>query len=213
MSAHAERVYPEECCGLIVGELSRQADNSLKSVVELVPLANQWTPEVMGNDASIASIDTQNIDKQNIGEQNIGEQNTENASLGPCAPQLPTDFSGQWPNKSPDQSPYSKQRRYYIDPQDMLRVQKRSRQQGLQIIGIYHSHPDQVAEPSECDRLLAWPTYAYVIVSVQAGKAVDVKNWTLDSEHQFQPEAIKISPCAAQSLNADSNADFSLKFV
>jgi proteasome lid subunit RPN8/RPN11 len=93
---------------------------------------------------------------------------------------------------------YTKRRRYSIDPKDMLGVQKQARSQGLNIIGIYHSHPDQVAVPSECDRLLAWPEYTYAIVSVCNGKAVDVKSWTLDSNHQFQPETMKVSPSSAR---------------
>ena len=88
----------------------------------------------------------------------------------------------------------TKARRYSIDPKDMLRSQKQAREQGLKIIGIYHSHPDHVAVPSECDRIQAWATYAYVIVSVCEGKAVDVQNWTLDSEHQFQPELMDLLP-------------------
>jgi proteasome lid subunit RPN8/RPN11 len=93
---------------------------------------------------------------------------------------------------------YTKRRRYSIDPKDMLRVQKQARSQGFNIIGIYHSHPDHDAVPSECDRALAWPEYVYTIVSVCNGKAVDTKSWTLDSEHQFQPKVMKISPSSAR---------------
>ncbi|MEO0647042.1 MAG: M67 family metallopeptidase [Cyanobacteria bacterium J06650_10] len=94
---------------------------------------------------------------------------------------------------------FTRARRYWIDPKDMLQVQKQARAQGLNILGIYHSHPDHVAEPSECDRSRAWPEYAYTIVSVRNGKAVDVQNWTLDSDHQFQSEAIKVLPSSASA--------------
>jgi proteasome lid subunit RPN8/RPN11 len=83
-------------------------------------------------------------------------------------------------------------RRYWIDPEMMLRVQRKARDRNLDIIGVYHSHPDHPAIPSECDRRLAWPVYSYVIVSVQAGKAVDFQSWRLDEQHQFQAEAAKI---------------------
>ncbi len=151
ISAHAEQVYPEECCGLIAGEVVKPQSNSalqqqpVKQAVQLFPLINNWTPEA-----------------------------------APTAESL------------------TKARRYWIDPQDMLFVQKQARSQGLNIIGVYHSHPDHMAEPSECDRAGAWSAYAYVIVSVCEGKAVDVRNWALDSEHQFQLEPIKISPSAAK---------------
>ena len=81
----------------------------------------------------------------------------------------------------------------------MMRVQKQAREQGLNIIGVYHSHPDHAAVPSECDRAQAWPTYAYVIVSVCKGKSVDVQNWALDLSRQFQPEAMRVSPSSASS--------------
>nr|WP_227500050.1 M67 family metallopeptidase [Synechococcus sp. PCC 7335] len=155
MYSHAERVYPEECCGLMVGTLDASQAQPFKRVAELVALDNRWTPDVI--------------------ESNAVE-----------------------PGSDPGRSRHlSKQRRYWIDPADMLRVQKQARNKGLNIIGVYHSHPDHRAVPSECDRALAWPDYAYTIVSVQRGKAVDVQNWALDIAHQFQPEAMQIAPSSA----------------
>jgi proteasome lid subunit RPN8/RPN11 len=72
--------------------------------------------------------------------------------------------------------------RYAIDPAEMLRVMKAGRERGLEIIGIYHSHPDHPAEPSECDRAQAWPQYRYVILSVVQGKVVDLGVWVLEDE-------------------------------
>jgi len=163
MSAHAERVYPEECCGLMLGETNRSADGTLiKSVAELVALENKWTPSNLPPESSESSA-TQHAD----------------------------------PNTDKSTEPYTKRRRYTIDPRDMLRVQKQARDMALSIIGIYHSHPDHVAVPSECDRAQAWPDYAYTIVSVRKGVAADVQNWALDFEHQFQSEAMQIIPSSA----------------
>jgi proteasome lid subunit RPN8/RPN11 len=86
----------------------------------------------------------------------------------------------------------SKRRRYAIAPQVMLKVQREARDKNLNIIGIYHSHPNSPAIPSECDRAYAWQEYSYIIVSVEAGKACDIKSWTLDDNHQFQEELV---PC------------------
>ena len=94
-------------------------------------------------------------------------------------------------------SSMTKARRYWIDPQDLLTTQRQARENGLSIIGIYHSHPDADAVPSECDRELAWSTYSYTIVSVRQGVAVDLQNWQLDGNHQFQPEPLKIAPASA----------------
>lgn len=79
---------------------------------------------------------------------------------------------------------------YAIAPEVMLEAQKEARSAQLDIIGIYHSHPDHPAIPSEFDRVCAWQQYSYIIVSVQQGKACDLKSWRLDSNHQFQPEEI-----------------------
>ncbi|MEO0541922.1 MAG: M67 family metallopeptidase [Cyanobacteria bacterium P01_A01_bin.105] len=86
----------------------------------------------------------------------------------------------------------TRSRRYWIDPKDMLTIQREARAVGLSIIGVYHSHPDHVAVPSECDRAIAWPDYAYIIVSVDHGSAVDLQCWRLDDRDQFQPEPITV---------------------
>jgi proteasome lid subunit RPN8/RPN11 len=92
---------------------------------------------------------------------------------------------------------FTKSRRYWIDPQDFLRVQRAARQQNLSIIGVFHSHPEALAIPSECDRTLAWPEYSYIIISVKQGKAIDIKSWQLNQDHQFVPEPMKIMPASA----------------
>ncbi|MEM8613686.1 MAG: M67 family metallopeptidase [Cyanobacteria bacterium P01_H01_bin.105] len=96
-----------------------------------------------------------------------------------------------------DTATMTKARRYWIDPKDLFETQRQARADGLNIIGVYHSHPDAEAIPSECDRDLAWSTYAYIIVSVRHGIAVDLQNWQLDHNHQFQPEPLKIAPASA----------------
>ena len=85
-------------------------------------------------------------------------------------------------------------RRYWIDPAALLAVMREARTLGFDIIGIYHSHPNAPAVPSECDRRLAWSTYSYPILSVQHGQTQDVRSWQLDMAQQFQPEAIVIHP-------------------
>jgi proteasome lid subunit RPN8/RPN11 len=84
--------------------------------------------------------------------------------------------------------PLTKSKFYWIDPKEMLTAQRYARERGLDIIGIYHSHPDHPAVPSEHDRILAWSQYSYMIVSVEQGVFRDIRCWKLDSSHQFQPE-------------------------
>ena len=85
---------------------------------------------------------------------------------------------------------FNKRRHYAIAPKVMLLAQREARSSHLDIIGIYHSHPDTGATPSEFDRAYAWHQYSYVIVSVQNGKACELLSWSLDDNHQFQPEEI-----------------------
>lgn len=89
-----------------------------------------------------------------------------------------------------DPESLTKSQRYWIDPKDLLSAQRRARDLGLAIIGIYHSHPDHPAVPSECDRVCAWSEYSYVIVSVIQGTANELRSWHLDDQHQFQPEVV-----------------------
>jgi proteasome lid subunit RPN8/RPN11 len=89
---------------------------------------------------------------------------------------------------------HSQRDRFAIDPRDMLTAQRHARDRNWVIIGIYHSHPDHPAIPSERDRQQAWPHYSYLILSVQQGQVVDQRSWQLDEHHQFQPEAIEIVP-------------------
>ncbi len=87
---------------------------------------------------------------------------------------------------------HSRKRRYTIAPQDMLQLQKSSRDKNLHIIGIFHSHPDYPATPSEFDRNCAWQEYSYIIVSVQKGRAGDMNSWMLDDNSQFQQEEVLV---------------------
>ncbi|MEC4983893.1 MAG: M67 family metallopeptidase [Oscillatoria sp. PMC 1068.18] len=84
----------------------------------------------------------------------------------------------------------SKRRNFSIAPRVMLQAQKTVRDRQLKIIGIYHSHPDYPAEPSEFDRAIAHQQYSYIIVSVAQGRAATLKSWTLGDRDRFQPEEI-----------------------
>lgn len=80
--------------------------------------------------------------------------------------------------------------RYEIDPKQFHKVDTQIRAQGLSVLGIYHSHPDHPAEPSEFDTQRAWEGYSYVIVAVSGGKTVLAKSWTLNKHGRFEEEQI-----------------------
>ena len=69
--------------------------------------------------------------------------------------------------------------RFLITEEQMLSAELYARKHGLEIVGIYHSHPDCASVPSEYDRSHAVPLYSFLITSIMAGKAADIQNWTL----------------------------------
>ena len=131
---HAERDYPHECGGMLIGHF---AADGRRTVVETFPLENAREEE----------------DRHN---------------------------------------------RVLILPKDVLRAERYAREKGLDVIGYYHSHPDDVAVPSQYDLDHALPVWSYVIVSVIEGKAVDVRSWVMENDRsKFNREQI-----AAESSTA-----------
>ncbi len=96
----------------------------------------------------------------------------------------------EMPNAREDQSRHN---RYLITPKDMLHGEQEAMRLGLDVIGVFHSHPDHPNRPSEFDREWALPWYSYIITSVQAGKAIESRSWRLSEDHsQFIEEVIQV---------------------
>jgi proteasome lid subunit RPN8/RPN11 len=104
MILHAERVYPNECCGAMLGH--QQGEQ--KTVTEAIPLENS----------------------------SAGEQ----------------------------------REHYEIKPEDLLAADRTARERGLDLIGIFHSHPDCDAYFSDTDLKNSCPWYSFVVLSVKNGK-------------------------------------------
>lgn len=63
--------------------------------------------------------------------------------------------------------------RFEVDPALRLALQKRLRGGPDRVIGVYHSHPDHPAQPSETDLQMAWePELIWLITSVANGQAI-----------------------------------------
>jgi proteasome lid subunit RPN8/RPN11 len=73
-------------------------------------------------------------------------------------------------------------RRFLVRPSDYRLAEQRAGDLGAELLGFYHSHPDHPARPSQYDLDHAWPTFAYVIVSVAAGAAADMTVWWLKDD-------------------------------
>ncbi len=128
IQAHAERDYPHECGGMLIGHF---AVDGKKPVVETFPLENAREEE-------------------------------------------------------------SRHNRVLILPKDVLRADRYARERNLDVVGYYHSHPNDKAVPSQYDLEHALPVWSYVIVSVLAGKAVDVRSWEMENDRtRFNEEQIE----------------------
>jgi proteasome lid subunit RPN8/RPN11 len=84
-----------------------------------------------------------------------------------------------------------KRRRFVIEAEDFLKGESEARRLGLDVIGVYHSHPDHPAEPSKYDLDHALPFYSYIIVSVDGGSPKALTSWILKNDRSgFEPEEI-----------------------
>ena len=115
MVLHAERTYPNECCGAMLGHIR----GNQKIVMEAVPLENSFA----------------------------GKQNA----------------------------------RYELRPSDLAAADRAAHARGLDLIGIFHSHPDCDAYFSETDLKNSCPWYSFVVLSVYNGK--------FDHARSFLPDA------------------------
>jgi len=113
---HAERTYPNECCGAMLGHI-RGED---KLVVEAVPLENAFS----------------------------GERNA----------------------------------RYELRPEDLLAADRAARTRGLDLIGIFHSHPDCDAYFSQTDLKHSCPWYSFLVVSVYNGRFNHAQSFLPDAD-------------------------------
>ncbi len=127
LRAHAEEVYPNECCGVLLGHV--------ESDVRII-------------------------------EKSIRCKNIE----------------------------FDSTQRYSIAPADLIRIQRDAREQGLEIVGFYHSHPDHSPHWSTRDLAEAhWKGCEYTIISVVNGVAGEVNSYRLagtDSEKKFVTEPV-----------------------
>jgi len=131
MHAHASFTYPEECCGLLLGEFKDGV--STKVILESRRMENVFVKE-------------------------------------------------------------ERYHRYTIDPSEFLKVESEAQSRGLEVAGVYHSHPDAPAKPSQFDANHAWPTLSYVVIEVRAAQPVDTKSWVFQGDRsEFIQEEIIVN--------------------
>ena len=124
---HAMQMYPEECCGVLIG----RDDGQAKTICDVLEI-------------------------KNAKEENRG-------------------------------------RRFLITPEDYRWAEARAKEEGVEVMGFYHSHPDHPARPSQFDLDHAIPWCSYVITSVEEKLPTMVKSWLLkDDRSDFEEEELEI---------------------
>ena len=132
MLAHAREVYPDECCGAMLG---RGADGA-KLVTAAMPL--------------------------------------ENAFAGP------------------------RRKRYELRPEDLLAAEREARRRGLELLGVYHSHPDCDAYFSETDLENSCPWYSFVVLSLRNGQFDHAASWLPDAaQTRAEREELSLPPLSS----------------
>ena len=91
-----------------------------------------------------------------------------------------------------------KTRRYVIDPEDIINVEKKAKEEKLELLGFFHSHPNAPAEPSTFDLEHSWPWYSYIIISINHKEVsniiqeeITLASWRLkDDRSKFDEEEL-----------------------
>lgn len=84
---------------------------------------------------------------------------------------------------------------FFIDPKELMNIQRQTEEKGMHIKMFYHSHPDHDAYFSEEDRRMAlfdgdplYPEARYLVVSVREGKIKDQVLFSFNEEtRDFEP--------------------------
>jgi proteasome lid subunit RPN8/RPN11 len=83
-----------------------------------------------------------------------------------------------------------KKRRYQISSLEYMKAEQFAIQNNFMLLGVYHSHPDHPAIPSDFDIRHALPFFSYVIISVVNKKAKEMRAWRLNEKRQFVEDVL-----------------------
>jgi [CysO sulfur-carrier protein]-S-L-cysteine hydrolase len=80
---------------------------------------------------------------------------------------------------------------FMMDPREQFAVMKEMRGKGLEMLAIYHSHPESPARPSAEDiRLALTPNVSHVIVSLEVPNNPVLKSFRITAG-RVEPEEVK----------------------
>ena len=78
--------------------------------------------------------------------------------------------------------------RFELDPRAFFDAERMARHAGLELVGVWHSHPDHPPRPSATDRAFAWQGWSYLIFSVASGGVAEMRCWRLENEEFVEQE-------------------------
>lgn len=95
--------------------------------------------------------------------------------------------------------------RFFLDPVHLMRQAEHTDADGLEILGVWHSHPDQPASPSRLDAEGSQPGWTQLIARVDDGVLTDLKAWdTVDGE--LEESKVFMDPSLEASKDAPASA-------
>ncbi len=82
--------------------------------------------------------------------------------------------------------------RYELRPEDLLQADRHARDANLELIGIYHSHPDCDAYFSTTDLKNSCPWYSFVVLSIKDSRFSHACSW-LPNDDQTRADKEELS--------------------
>jgi proteasome lid subunit RPN8/RPN11 len=93
--------------------------------------------------------------------------------------------------------------RFEISGEEYAQTQNAADDAGLEIIGVYHSHPDWPPIPSQTDMNNAWENQYFLIASVHEGMPLNTKLWRLADEGMRRFESVALEIMDKAELKSD----------
>lgn len=124
------------------------------------------------------------------------DQKEEITNIYPCR-----NVQDKYHTEDPVSFPRTARTAYFIEPGQLLLIQREGREKGQEMRIIYHSHVDAGAYFSEEDQRIAlsegrpaYPNVSYLVVSVRQGKAVEAAffEWNERSKSFIQNQNDKV---------------------
>ncbi len=98
----------------------------------------------------------------------------------------------------------SQRSRYELRAEDLLTADREARRRGLELIGVYHSHPDCDAYFSETDLKNSCPWYSFVVLSIRKGEFDHANSWLPNLEQTKAEKEVLTHPTAAGRMKAQA---------